>query len=503
MDEQHRFDVLRLMRQVPAVLEVTLVDGNGIERLHVSRVDPDIVNSGIDHSSDPAVAGARSDRIWYGPVTLYAGSEPHMTVAVTGAREANGTTIAVINLKLIWDVITAIQIGQSGDAFVLDRSGRLVAHPDISLVLRGDDDPAAARLKQLQQAALAGGSKTAKGSNAESRPVIAAMAPIPGPDWMAFVEQPAAEALTPIREALWRTGMLLLAGAVFAAVLAYLLARRMTGPITLLEKGAEAIGAGHFDHKIAISTGDELEGLAQRFNSMAVELAVSQERSERIARLKRFLAPQVAELVEGSDQQALLDSHRAEVVVIFCDLRGFTSFSGAAAPEEVMGLLQEYYEALGGIITRYEATLTCFMGDGVMLLLNAPVPCPDPALRGLHMALEMQDAVQSLITGWRARGHTVGFGVGLAKGPATVGRIGYEGRHDYTAIGSVVNLASRICAAAEDGQILVDVTVAAEVGNAFAFLPLGTRPLRGFAEAVPVFSVKPHDRNLPALTAAG
>jgi adenylate cyclase len=502
MEERHRFDVLRLLRQVPAVLEVTRVDGNGIERLHVSRVDTDVVNSGVDRSNDPPVIGARAGRIWYGPVTLYAGSEPHITIAVAGAREVNGITIAVINLKLIWDVISAIHIGQSGDAFVLDRSGRLVAHPDISLVLRGDNDPAAARLKQLQQAAIAGGDKTAEGSNAESRWVIAAMAPVPGPDWMAFVEEPTSEALTPIRAALWRTGLLLLAGAFFAVVLAYLLARRMTGPIALLEKGAREIGAGHFAHKIEISTGDELEGLAQRFNEMAVELAVSQERSERIARLKRFLAPQVAELVEGSDQESLLDSHRAEVVVIFCDLRGFTAFSGTAAPEAVMGLLQEYYEALGAIITRYEATLTCFMADGLMLLLNAPVPCLDPALRGVHMSAEMQNAVQALIRSWRARGHTVGFGVGLAKGPATVGRIGYEGRNDYTAIGNVVNLASRICAAAEDGQILIDAAVAAELGEAFDLAPLGTRPLRGFAEAVPVFSVTPRNIDLAALPAA-
>src|SRR6202011_1608846 len=133
---------------------------------------------------------------------------------------------------------------------------------------------------------------------------------------------------------------LLLAGAAFAAALGYFLARRMIGPIRLLGQGAAAIGAGHFDHKIEIATGDELEGLARRFNEMAAELAISQERSARIARLKRFLAPQVAELVEGSDQETLLDSHRAEVVVIFCDLRGFTRFSGTADPEQVMGLLQ-------------------------------------------------------------------------------------------------------------------------------------------------------------------
>jgi adenylate cyclase len=372
--------------------------------------------------------------------------------------------------------------------FVLDHSGRLVAHPDISLVLRGDDDPAAASLKELQRATIGG--ETADATDAQHRTVIAAMAPIAGPDWMAFVEQPASEALTPIRAALWRTGFLLLAGAVFAALLGYLLARRMVGPIRLLEAGAERIGAGRFDHQIAISTGDELERLATRFNEMARELALSQGRSERIARLKRFLAPQVAELVEEHDQESLLDSHHTEVVVIFCDLRGFTSFSEAAAPEDVMGLLQEYYEALGAIITRYEATLTCFMADGLMLLLNAPVPCPEPALRGVHMALDMQAAVQGLIGGWRARGYTIGFGVGLAKGPATVGRIGYEGRSDYTAIGSIVNLAQRMCASADDGQILIDPTLAAEVAEVIALQPLGTRPLRGFADAVPVFAVR-------------
>jgi class 3 adenylate cyclase len=481
------------LRQVPAVVAITLVDGKGIERLQVSRVDPDVIDSGIDRASDPAVIGARSDHIWYGPVTLHDGSEPHMTVAVAGAREINGVTVAEINLKLIWDVISAIHVGQSGDAFVLDHAGRLVAHPDISLVLRGDDDPAAARLKELQKATIDAGGETADAVDAEGRSVIAAMAPIPGPDWMAFVEQPASEAFGPIRAALWRTGLLLLVGAAFAALLAYLLARRMAGPIRLLEQGAERIGAGQFDHKIAISTGDELEGLAVRFNHMADELAVSQERSERISRLKRFLAPQVAELVEGSGEEGLLDSHRAEIVVVFCDLRGFTAFAGNADADEVMGLLQEYYEALGAIITKYEATLTCFMADGLMLLLNAPVPRPEPALLAMRMVLEMQAAVQDLIVRWRARGYAIGFGVGLAKGTATVGRIGYEGRLDYTAIGTVVNLASRLCASAEDGQILIDPAAAAEIRHSVPLAALGTRTLRGFAEPIAVFSVTQHD----------
>jgi adenylate cyclase len=492
-DDQHRLDVLRLMRQVPAIVEITLIDGDDIERLRVSRVDPDVINSGSDRHGDSAVQGARSARVWYGPVTFYQGSEPHMQIAVAGTRKADGVTIAVINLKLIWDVISAIHVGQSGDAFVLDKEGRLVAHPDISLVLRGADDPAAGRLKGLLQATSAERGEFTAGRNAEGDSVIAAMAQIPGPGWVAFVEEPQAEAFAPIRAALWRTAFLLLAGALFAAGLGLLLARRMIGPIRLLERGAEQIGAGNFEHKIEISTGDELQRLAQRFNEMAAGLAESRERSERIARLKQFLSPQVAEIVEGSDQAALLDSHRTEVVVLFCDLRGFTGFAGATEPDAVMGLLQEYYEALGIIITRYEATLTCFMADGLMLLLNAPVPCPEPAARGLRMALDMQASVQAMIAGWRGRGHTIGFGVGLAKGPATVGRIGYEGRSDYTAIGNVVNLAARLCGAAEDGQILIDAVAATEIGDAFGLISLGTRTLRGFIDPVPAFTIAPQE----------
>ena len=501
-EDQHRLDVLRLMRQVPAIVEIILVDGDDIERLHISRIDPDVVNSGIDRSSDAAVRGARVERVWYGPVTFYQGSEPHMQIAIAGARKANGVTVATINLKLIWDVIAAIHVGESGDAFVLNKAGRLIAHPDISLVLRGADEPAAGRLQNLLQGTAANDDEITAGRNAENVSVIAAMATISGPNWTAFVEEPRAEAFAPIRAALWRTGSLLLAGAFLAAALGYLLARRMTGPIRELERGAEEIGAGNFKHKILITTGDELEQLARRFNEMATGLAESQERSERIARLKQFLSPQVAEIVEGTDQAALLDSHRTEVVVLFCDLRGFTSFAAAAEPDDVMGLLQEYYEALGTIITRYEATLTCFMADGLMLLLNAPVPCPEPAARGLRMALDMQSSVQAMIAGWRTRGHALGFGIGLAKGTATVGRIGYEGRSDYTAIGNVVNLAARMCAVAEDGQILIDTVAAAEIGDAVTLIPLGTRALRGFSDPVPVYSIAAQPDLAPAALVA-
>jgi HAMP domain-containing protein len=213
-----------------------------------------------------------------------------MIVAVAGTRPSAGVTIAEINLKLIWDVISAIHIGQTGQAFVLDRSGGLVAHPDISLVLRGKDNPLAAPLRALQAAGIVSGDRVVGGGDARGRAVSAAAKQIEGPDWTAIVAQPVAEAYQPIRAALWRTGFLLLAAVAFAAALAYWLARRMIGPIKALEDGAGHIGAGEFDYRIEMRTGDELERLARRFNHMAGELALSQERSERINRLKRFLS---------------------------------------------------------------------------------------------------------------------------------------------------------------------------------------------------------------------
>jgi class 3 adenylate cyclase len=264
----------------------------------------------------------------------------------------------------------------------------------------------------------------------------------------------------------------------------------MTGPIRLLEEGTNKIGAGQFDHRINIATGDELERLAARFNQMAQELAISRDRAKRMTRLKRFLAPQVAELVEKAGDESVLAGQRAEVVAVFCDLRGFTAFSAHAEPEDIMQVLREYYEALGAIITRYEATLTSFSADGLMILVNAPVPCAEPALHAVEMAIDMQDAIQGLISGWRLRGHQIGFGIGLAMGWATVGRIGYEARVDYTAIGNVVNLASRLCSSADDQQILIDHSVARYLDGKVPIVALGTRHLKGLDGHVRVYNVK-------------
>jgi class 3 adenylate cyclase len=487
LDERRRLDALRLLRQVPAVVSLTLIDAAGRERMFVSRIGLNRIEGGDDHSGDAAVKGARSERVWFGPVTFYRGSEPFMTVAVAGNRSAVGVAVAEINLKFIWDVISAIRVGRTGEAFVLDQPGRLVAHPDISLVLRADET-ATQPLRMLRAAILAQPGQAIAGRDTTEKTVLAAMAQIPGVDWSVIVKQPAAEAFGPIYAALWRTGALLIAGAALAAILAYWLTQRMIGPIRLLEEGAARIGAGQFDHRISLSTGDEFERVATRFNEMAAELAVSQEHAERISRLKRFLAPQVAELVDRTGDDSVLDGRRVDVVVVFCDLRGFTAFSAQAEPETIMGVLGEYYDALERVVSAHGATLTNFSGDGVMVLVNAPVACPDPALRAVNMASDMQMSVQKLMAGWRALDQRLGFGVGLAMGPATVGRIGSEGRLDYTAIGNVVNLASRLCSSAEDSEILIDRVAACAVGSSVPLVELDARPLKGFDQPVPVFA---------------
>ena len=485
-DDRRRIDGLRLLQQVPAIVSLSLVDPTGTERVFVSRVSMNRTGRGADMSSDPAVVGARANRVWYGPVHYQRDSEPYMRIAVAGNRAAAGIVVADINLKLIWDIIAAIRIGDTGHALVVDESGRLIAHPDISLVLRsgagaGDFD----RLKSVVSAANGSAVST---TGEDGKPVVALAVRAANVGWTVIAQQPALEAYESIRAALWRSLILIAIGIIFAFGLAYWRASRMWGPIRQLEDGVERIGMGQLDHRIAIHSRDELEQLAVRFNQMAEELAASQQKSERINRLKQFLAPQVAELVEHSDQ-GLLDGQRREVVAIFGDLRGFTAFSARAEPDVVIAVLREYYEAIGAVTARHAATLIRFAGDGVMVLVNAPVACENPAQRGIRLAIDMQAAVQSLANYWNARDCAIGFGVGIAMGPATVGTLGWHGRLDYTAIGNVVNLASRLCDLAEDAQILVDPVVTGHVRDRIALASVGERAIKGYDRALEVFAV--------------
>ncbi|WP_409190322.1 cache domain-containing protein [Bradyrhizobium sp. RDM4] len=495
-DNRHKVDALRLLQQVPAILSIVLVDRSGTERVSVSRLRLNRLGQGSDMSADVAVVGAHATKVWYGPIRYEHDSEPYMKIAVAGNLAAAGVGIADVNLKLIWDVIAAIRIGNTGHAIVVDDTGRLIAHPDISQVLRGKSG--SADFHELKRALSAADAPAIVTTEIGGRLVVASAAPVSKLGWTVIALQPASEAFASLRAALWRSLCLILMGTLIAVALAYGLAARMSGPIRELEDGAKRIGIGQFDHRIALSSGDELEKLAMRFNEMAGELAISKQKSERINRLKRFLAPEVAELVENSN--GLLNGQRREVVAVFADLRGFTAFSARAEPEIIIAALTEYYEAVGAVITRHEATLIQFAGDGVMILLNAPIVCADPALRAVRLAIDLQAAVQSIATAWSERGYALGFGVGIAMGPATVGTIGYEGRLDYTAVGSAVNLASRLCDLASDAQILIDSVVAEHVNGNVPVTWLGERAIKGYNRVMKLFAVGRRDiKNKPEL----
>lgn len=210
----------------------------------------------------------------------------------------------------------------------------------------------------------------------------------------------------------------------------------------------------------------------------------------RISKLERFLAPQVAQLIASSDgHEALLASHRGEVTVVFCDLRGFTAFTESAEPEEVMNVLREYHAALGELIFRYEGTLDRYAGDGVMVLFNAPIPLPDHAKRAVRMSVEMRDAVGLLTQKWKSRGHSLGFGIGIAVGYATLGQIGFDRRLEYAAVGSVTNLASRLCDEAKAGQIVVSQRAYGMVEEWAEANPIDDLHLKGFARPVPAVEI--------------
>lgn len=211
---------------------------------------------------------------------------------------------------------------------------------------------------------------------------------------------------------------------------------------------------------------------------------------ERLARLRRFLAPQLAEVIVSSGDESILESHRRKVTVVFTDLRGFTAFAGAAEPEEVMAVLREYHQAMGELIFQYEGTLERFAGDGLMVFFNDPIPCDDHEARAVRMAVAMRDAVTALARGWRKRGYQLGFGVGIAQGYATLGKVGFEGRFDYAAIGTVTNLASRLCDEAQSGQILLNAGAYLAVEDEVEAEPLDALTLKGFSGAVPAYNVR-------------
>jgi class 3 adenylate cyclase len=238
---------------------------------------------------------------------------------------------------------------------------------------------------------------------------------------------------------------------------------------------------------------DQLEAQSQQLADLnqKLEQRVADQvgEIERMSRLRRFLPPQVADLIVASGSERQLESHRREITALFCDLRGFTGFSESADPQDVMALLRDYHAAIGEIVIKYGGTLERYAGDGVMVVFNDPVPVENPALQAVLMALEMREAIGALTEKWRQWGHDIGFGIGIAHGFATLGTIGFEGRFDYAAIGTVSNVASRLCDEAKPGQILISPRVLTKVENAIEVEPVGEFELKGIRRPLAAYNV--------------
>jgi adenylate cyclase len=232
------------------------------------------------------------------------------------------------------------------------------------------------------------------------------------------------------------------------------------------------------------------EEVAQLNRGLEARVAEQVEELGRVGRLRRFLAPQLAELIVSQGDEKILESHRREIVVVFCDLRGYTAFTETAEPEDALNFLREYHGTLGPLVSQFEGTLDHFAGDGIMVFFNDPVPCPDPAERAVKMAIAMREAAGKLIDVWRRRlGSELGFGAGIAQGYATLGQIGFSDHSGYTATGTVCNLAARLCAEAKNGQILVSSRIAEAVEAVARLEDLGNLELRGLRRPVAAFNV--------------
>jgi class 3 adenylate cyclase/HAMP domain-containing protein len=698
--EQHHADYVQLLNQVPAVSQLTLLDQNGREQLRLSRTTI-AVGSKADLSRDVSFTETIARGVSYAPA-FFQGSRPLMSIAVShsGSDPGAAVTVAEIDLGLLSDFLGDAQVGKTGFAYVIDPKGQVLASsargPDVAKDL--------SKLPQVAALIRPNGQALASGTDVDRHAVLTASNAIPKLGWFACFEQPTAQALAPIRDQLVRIALLISLGLGVAILAGTVLARRMLVPITALRTGARRLGAGDFSHRIDVHTKDELEELADQFNSMASQLhetysgletkveertrdlaqsvnelkvleevgravassldlnavlptvaaraleithadavlifgydatkhqfnlteAIGIDKSaerarlaidadgsvlgdaaaagepvaipdlasaadhplrdvaiaagfhsvlvvplvdqkgilgslvvlrktagefsenliglmrtfahqsvlamrnarlftevdqkgrelatahstvqqqadqllnwnksleervekqlgeiERIRKLERFLAPQVAQLIASSDgHDSLLDSHRREVTVVFCDLRGFTAFTESTEPEEAMAVLREYHAALGELIFRYEGTLDRYAGDGVMILFNAPIEFADHTRRAVKMAVEMRDTIGLLTQKWRNRGHSLGFGVGIALGYATLGQIGFEQRLEYAAIGSVTNLASRLCDEAKANQIVVSRRVFGMVEQWVEGKPLDDLNLKGFNHPV-------------------
>jgi two-component system, NtrC family, sensor kinase len=362
--ENRQFDALRLLKQVPAVTELAQLDSTGKERLRVSRLAMNVVDSGLDLSKDPKFTEAVAHKVYYGPVYFRRESEPYMTIALAGTRKDAGVSIAEVNLKLIWDVVSQIKVGERGHAYVVGAEGRLIAHPDISLVLRNTD---MSKLAQVQAAQSGRDAEALQGAlNIQGQEVLTASAPIAPLGWTMFVELPVKEAYASLYAALQRLASVLSAALIFAVLAGIFLARRMVGPIQALRAGAERIGGGDFAQRISIRTGDELEGLANQFNDMGSRL------QESYADLENKVETRTAELTESLEQQTAT----SEVLQVI-----------SSSPGELKPVFQKMLENAIRVCGANFGTMNLWDGDSFNIVADHNVP---PAFAALRQRMPMR-----------------------------------------------------------------------------------------------------------------
>ncbi|HUP98140.1 MAG TPA: ATP-binding protein [Usitatibacter sp.] len=363
--EGRRLDFLKVLRQLPAVTEISHLDGQGREQLKVSRLAMDTAGSGLDFSTDPRFVEARKGKAWFGPVYFRKETEPYMAISIAEARDRPGATVVEVNLKFIWDVVSRIRIGQKGIAYVVDDKGFLVAHPDISLVLRKVN---LSNLPQVREALAAKADsewrEPAAARDVNNEEVLSAYARVAPTGWLVFVEEPVSAVFAPLYDAMLRTVFLLFAGVLISVFASVFLARRMVQPVRALQLGADRIGAGDLDSQIEVRTGDELEDLAGRFNTMTAQLR------ESYAGLEQKVQDRTAELRESLDQQTAV----SEILRVI-----------SSSPTDVQPVLDAVAENASRICGADNGAVVLLRGDMLVPMannFNAELLAPFPLDRG-------------------------------------------------------------------------------------------------------------------------
>jgi signal transduction histidine kinase len=352
--EQRRFDGLRLLRQVPAITELSMVDAAGKEQLRVSRLAMDVVGSGLDVSKEPKFAETVARKVYYGPVYFRRESEPYMTLALAGTRRDAGVSIAEVNLKLIWEVISKIKVGERGHAYVVDAQGRLIAHPDISLVLRNTDMSGLTQVRAARAGEAGAAEDIQVAENPQGRPMLTAHAPVAPLGWLVFVEMPLDEANAPLFASIQRTGVLMLGALVLAAFAGLFLARKMIVPIRTLRAGAERLGGGDLTQRIAVTTGDELEALAHQFNDMAGRL------QESYADLEMKVEDRTRELQESLEYQTAT----SDVLNVI-----------SRSPSQIQPVLDTIVETASRLCEAHDAVIRLRDGEWLRIVAHhGPIP---------------------------------------------------------------------------------------------------------------------------------